>query len=820
MRQSPTRAQSSRAARQCYVTLLTSIALVGLAVPTPAGAAGHAVSARVVRVGVAPRLPHASKVLGALAQGTLLHLDFALQPRDPASLFRLAVAVSTPGGASYHHFLSAGAFAARFGVSTAEVESLDAELRHIGLSPGPLASNRLSIAVTASAGVIEHALDTPLVSVSLGPHRLAEANTAAPKLPIGLAAHVLDVLGLDSLPVNAPPSLSEEPRVVAGAPARSPHLAPAPSATCQGAIQDAYGHAGAGFSADQVAAAYSMEGLYQSGDTGAGTNVAVIEFSPFSSSDLATYAGCYGINPTLRPIPVDGGPASTDPESQIEAELDIEQVMGLAPGANVLVYEGPNQQGGVSGQAAYDTYRQAVEDDAAQVITTSWGSCEPAVGRDDATAESVLFAQAALQGQTVVAAAGDEGAEDCHGTIDGPPGDAAAVDDPAAQPFVTGVGGTTLTVAPSRSEVAWNTGPHNSDPGAGGGGVSAFWSMPTYQRRASASLGVLSVTSAAPCGAASCREVPDLSMNAGAPYAVYCTESFVFCSKSGWTALGGTSAASPAFAAIVALADSLPGCAGAPLGFINPALYGLEGAAYASSFNDITSGNNDLTGTNGGHYAAGAGYDLASGLGSPIAGNGSDGGLIAQLCGAVVRPASTGLPLPSLSAITPHRGARPLGGAHLVLHGTDLAGATSVHFGATPAKYFHVTSDTSIVVVVPPGHGSLRAGAVHIRVTTRAGTSTRARGDLFEYLSVPSVTGLSETRGRRSGGQRVVITGDYLHGTRAVLFGDRAATSFRQLSPTRLVATTPAGHGGVFVRVVTASGRSPVSGASRFNYTG
>ena len=83
--------------------------------------------------------------------------------------------------------------------------------------------------------------------------------------------------------------------------------------------------------------------------------------------------------------------------------------------------------------------------------------------------------------------------------------------------------------------------------------------------------------------------------------------------------VGGTSAAAPAWAALIALTNASARCAGTPIGFANPALYNAAATAYSSDFNDVTSGNNDMTGSNGGLFPAGPGYDMATGLGSPNA---------------------------------------------------------------------------------------------------------------------------------------------------------------------------------------------------------
>ena len=404
--------------------------------------------------------------------------------------------------------------------------------------------------------------------------------------------------------------------------------------------------------------------------------------------------------------------------------------MGLAPHARIVVYEGPNDSGSPSNTSNYDTLAAAVDDDVAQVVTTSWGECEQLVGEGAAKAESVLFEQAALQGQSVVAAAGDSGSEDCYNPASSGGGRQLAVDDPASQPLVTGVGGTTLTLGSPLGETAWNTGLGLPDPGAGGGGLSAFWPMPAYQRQAAPGLGIVTGPYAGTgrCGSSGCREVPDVAADAGSAYAVYCTQESFDCAPGGWTPVGGTSAAAPTFAALLALADSSAACATTgPVGFVNPALYAAAGGSdYPTAFRDVTTGDNDLTGSAGGLYPAATGYDLATGLGAPLAGDGSDGGLVAQLCSAGSRAIDdAALAAPAVTAV--RAGSGPAG-LEVTVHGRDLAGARAVRFGLRLAR-FTVASPERILAYVPPGSGS-----VHVTVVGRRGTSRRTRADVFTYV--------------------------------------------------------------------------------------
>ena len=186
-----------------------------------------------------------------------------------------------------------------------------------------------------------------------------------------------------------------------------------------------------------------------------------------------------------------------------------------------------------------------------------------------------------------------------------------AVADPASQPYVTSVGGTSLGHrAPNLfpwTEVAWNDGPYYSE-GAGGGGISATFAMPAYQQ----TLGIANGSCAI---AGDCREVPDVSADAD-PSSGY----VVYDSVNGlsWTALGGTSGAAPLWAAVLAVVASANDNTNG-YGLLNPALYQLAQQSPDKYVNDVASGNNDYNATAGGDYPALSGYDMATGLGTPVA---------------------------------------------------------------------------------------------------------------------------------------------------------------------------------------------------------
>lgn len=550
--------------------------------------------APTVRLGRAPSLPAGARAAGGLPGQTRLRLEVALAPRDPAALEVYAREVSTPGSAPFRQYLTVSQFAQRFGPTQQQVDQVRNSLRVAGLAPGPVSSNGLVIRVAPTASQARRAFSIRLERYRLRSGRTAYANTSPPALAPAAARLTQAVIGLDTLATPHPAGLRETD---AGGSFLRPSVATGGPQPCPGA-------SGAGVeTADELASAYRFSSLYGQGDLGAGQTVALYELESHAVFDITQYQSCYGTSASVTDVPVDGG--ATDAPSG-EAELDIEDVIGLAPRANVLVYSGPN-----SGAGPYDTFAQIIGDDVAKVVSTSWGLCEADTGSGYALAENTLFEEAATQGQSVFAATGDNGAEACTDQ-NGDPIGGPAVNDPAAQPFVTAVGGTHLGgLGPPPSETVWN-----NAHGATGGGISSFWPMPSYQSGAPAGLGVIgSDASGSPCGASTfCREIPDVSADAdpSTGYAVY---------FQGWKAIAGTSAAAPLWAAFLALTNASSGCAGAPVGFANPGLYRAAGASFAQNFNDVSSGDNDFTGAGG--FTARAGFDLATGLGTP------DGGALA-----------------------------------------------------------------------------------------------------------------------------------------------------------------------------------------------
>lgn len=503
--------------------------------------------------------------------------------------------VSDPSSPQYRHYLAKGQFGRDFGATTNTVADVSARLRAAGLHVGPVSADGLTLPVSATVGEAESAFGVVMHTFAVGGGAVVNANTTTASLPKDIAPSVQAVVGLDNLPASATPgpaSAPEETLSHAAGPntiENGSELAAGQPAACSGAV------ATRDLTAPDVAQAYDFDPLYAGGDFGAGESVDLFEQSGFPASDIQTYQGCYGTHVNIDQVPVDGGPTTTTGPFARETELDIEDIIGLDPHLSRLyVYESPADV-----SYDYDIDQAIASDDNANVVSISSNACESDVPSSQIDSESVEFGQMAAQGQTVFAASGDFGAQACLDLSS--PESGLAVNDPASQPWVTGVGGTDLDdlgepplTAPT--ETAW---------GSSGGGVSSDWAMPSWQTGPGV---VSSSSSGSPCGDSGglCREVPDVSADAGTCYATFVLGS--------WGCSAGTSASTPTWAALMVLIDaSSRSCSTDPVGFVNRRLYTLA-KSNPEDFNDVTSGNN-------GYYAATSGYDMVTGLGSPEGAN-------------------------------------------------------------------------------------------------------------------------------------------------------------------------------------------------------
>ncbi len=330
----------------------------------------------------------------------------------------------------------------------------------------------------------------------------------------------------------------------------------------------------------QVAAAYNFPSQLK----GAGETVAIIELGGgYSQSDLDSYFGSLNIPPpSVSAVGVDGGSNNPGADTNADGEvmLDIEVVGSVAPGAKIVVYFSDTSDKGF-----LDAVSTAVHDatNKPSVVSISWGGPEDSWTGQARTQMEQIFTEAAALGVTITAASGDNGSTD--GVNDGK----QHVDFPASAPHALACGGTSLQVANGKitAETVWNDG---AAGGAGGGGISIEFPVPSYQSNIA---GQKNIETGKPG-----RGVPDVAGDAD-PQTGY---SILVDGQQ--QVIGGTSAVAPLWAGLAALMnESLK----KPVGFLQPQLYA---ASSKGGFRDITKGNN-------GAYHAGPGWDPCTGLGSP-----------------------------------------------------------------------------------------------------------------------------------------------------------------------------------------------------------
>ena len=496
----------------------------------------------------------------------------SLRVRDEAGLHRFLHDVYDPRSSLFHHFLTPRQFAARFAPPPEEQRRLADWLQQKGLRIVQRFRNGLQLTVRGSVATVEAAFHTPLYVYRQGRARFF-ANARAVQLPMDLAAGVVAVVGLSDW-ARQEPQIRQLP-VEAWQTSHPP-----------------------GYSPQDLAKLYDLQPLYQQEMNAGKQSMALVEYADFSDADIATYDSRFGTSGAIERIPVKtgSGMGATLGKGQDECELDIEMVHAIAPGAHLLVYEAPNHEVG-----ALSMWNQIVSDDRAEVVSTSWGQPESQMATGLMRATNQLLEEAVAQGQAVFAAAGDKGAYDSAGTSKATTKTRQlVVDFPASDPWVTGVGGSSLHANADGtygSETAWANGLDPKHPEGGGGGLSKLFRRPDYQ----VGPGVANQYSNG------MRQVPDVAADAdpSTGYAIYTLAHGI----PRWQRVGGTSAAAPLWAAFATVMNQVWG---RPAGFLNPTLYALGRQAAslpAPPFHDITEGTNL-------YYPATPGWDFATGWGS------------------------------------------------------------------------------------------------------------------------------------------------------------------------------------------------------------
>ncbi|HTB85717.1 MAG TPA: protease pro-enzyme activation domain-containing protein [Candidatus Sulfotelmatobacter sp.] len=533
-------------------------------------------------------VPHVISSLtpvGILNATNQLYLAIGLPLRNTNELEQFLHDVSDPASPNYRKFLTPEEFTARFGPTEADYEAIKNFARTNGLKIAGTSANRLLLDVTGSAAAVEQAFHVTLHTY----HHPTEkrdfyAPDTEPEVDTGLP--IVDVSGLDNYtrphPGIHPASMRAKP---------NNGSAPDGSSLLGNDFRNAY------------APGVTL--------TGASQSIGLFQADGFYSSDITAYAKQAGggrTNIVLQTVLFDGfsGTPTTGANSgNGEVSLDIEMAMSMAPGlSRIILFEGnpnnfiPNDM--LNAMAASNTVKN---------LSSSWGwSGGPSTSTDN------IYKTMAAQGQSFFNAAGDSDAFTVgSGSVNGV--DNTSLDNaPSSSPYITQVGGTTLTMsgtgASYASETAWNWG-YDSNAGAyvgTSGGISSYYSIPGWQTGISMTANLGSTTN---------RNIPDVALTADQVYVYY---------GNGTTGVfGGTSCAAPLWAGFMALVNQQlvinTGKATNSVGFINPAIYAIgngsnAAASYASCFHDTTTGNN-FSSNSPANYPAVTGYDLCTGWGTP-----------------------------------------------------------------------------------------------------------------------------------------------------------------------------------------------------------
>jgi kumamolisin len=468
----------------------------------------------------------------------------------------------------------------QYGADPADVALVTEVLGRYGLTVTETRPDSRRLKASGTIDALSTAFGTTLTLVSspdpgggMVTHRYRSGGLS---VPAELSGIVTAVLGLDDRPQARPQF--RRPSSAAGRTAVPESTEPAGTAAPEA------GPKPGPLTAPQVAGFYK----FPAATDGTAQTIAIIELGGgYTASDLDTYFSGLGLaTPTVTAVGVDGGSNSPGDPADAEVLLDIQVAGAVAPAAAQVVYFAPNTD-----QGFVDAISEALHATPTPVVVSiSWGASEDAWSPQSRTTLDTAIADAAVLGVTVCVAAGDNGSSDDPNSVSG-----VHCDFPASSPHALACGGTKLvgdvSTSTITSEVVWNELANHE--GAGGGGVSDVFGLPSWQSTA----GVPTLGSGK-----GGRGVPDVAGNADP------VTGYLVVVNGQQEPIGGTSAVSPLWAGLIA---RLAQATGKRFGMLQPLLYaGVTPGTAAPGFNDITEGNN-------GAYKAAPGWDPCTGLGTP-----------------------------------------------------------------------------------------------------------------------------------------------------------------------------------------------------------
>jgi pseudomonalisin len=551
-------------------------------------------------------------------------------PAQEQSLEALLSAQHDSASPLYRQWLTPEMYAERFGISNGDVAKIAGWLKSQGMVVEQVVSGGRQILFSGTAAQVEAAFHTSMRAYQVA-GEVHYANATDPQMPRALSAVVSGVVSLHDFPVK-PANVQVD----------------APSS------QNTWFYNGNQQSAlvpQDLAKIYNATPLYTAAIDGTGQSIAVIGRSNIDLAEVRTFRKNFGL-PAKDPQIILAG---TDPGilcggDEFEAYLDVEWAGSMAKNATIkYVLAGSTR----TTDGVYLAAQYAVSHNVAPIVSLSFGLCERLLTASGNAFINSLWQQAATQGMSVLVASMDSGAAGCDQMDAAVATGGVGINGLGSTPFNTAVGGTQFDDVYNRStywaasndpvtqasalgyipELAWNES-RGGGLYASGGGVSTIYAKPTWQF----GLGVV---------ADGKRDIPDVAFASAIqdPYKVNADKQLM--------GAGGTSAATPVFASIMALVMQK---VGQPLGVVNPVLYALaynqnynKGAAI---FHDVTQGNNTVPGVTG--YSTGPGYDMVTGLGSvdvaQLVNHWQEGTALPSYQIAAVAPSASVLPAGSTTA--------------------------------------------------------------------------------------------------------------------------------------------------------------------------
>jgi len=666
----------------------------------------------VAALSSATRLPHTQQM-----EQDPLTVTVVLNLSDEAGRDALSKDLNDPLSPNYKTIISLSEFTAHFGPTRQAYDSVLAYLQQSGLTLTRGSDNRRTLTVSGTRAQSERAFNVVIDDYQMG-DRIFHAIATDPAVPAALAPLIANVAGLSNMALWRPANAPSPEKPASTASAYNGYLTPAGSTNTGG---------------------------LPPGLDGTGQTIGLIEFANFYVSDTEAWlawAGLpssqiqhlytYSIDPASQCTPTNPG----DCNGSTEVLLDIEAVMGIAPGADVIVFLASGSTGSdyasVVNTAAMDLINNHP---GRSTLSMSWTGCEgfwAGVPSSDATGLESMLTDYAVHGLTLFASSGDNGSTCPFGGIT-THGDTIGF--PSDTPHAIAVGGTFLSVNADNSYQYENWWGINSPVGGAGGGfgVSGFFPEPAYQ----ASL----------YPGATGRSVPDVTMESK-PGIIVCQATTAEPSDCKAQLVGGTSLATPFWAAIWALAGEASVDAGGTTKYAGDGfLYNFPGAFHTPA--SMNGPDNDFQ-----HL----------GLGSPD---------ITAIVAVTNPPRADGFNPPSGTAA---------GGTTVTINGAGFIGIERVTFGGVAGTNVTILSDTKLTVVSPVASNALAI----IEVVTRGGTAV-APGT-FAYL--PNITGINPNQGTSLGGTEVTVTGAFAPGF-TFLFGTTPPTGV-SCSSTKCTLVTPA----------------------------